>query len=51
LSLNSSKNGCCNAYIGVNLLSGLYTNSLLISSIASIVVRDLNTLFQGCALI
>lgn len=51
LSLNSSKNGCSKASSGFNLLSGLYTKIFDIKSIASGGVRDLNTLFHGCALI
>lgn len=51
LSLNSSKNGCSSASRGFNLLSGLYTRILEIKSIASGGVLDLNTLFQGWALI
>ena len=51
LSLNSSKKGCNSASRGFNLLSGLYTRILEIKSIASGGVLDLNTLFQGWALI
>lgn len=51
LSLSSSKKGCSSASRGFSLLSGLYTKSLDIRSIASGGVRDLNTLFQGCAFI
>jgi hypothetical protein len=47
LSLNSSKNGCNNTSKGLSLLSGLYTKTLDIKSIASGGVLDLKTLFQG----
>lgn len=51
LSRSSSKKGCINASNGLNLLSGLYTNTFEIKSIASGGVLDLKTLFQGWALI
>lgn len=50
-SLNSSKKFCYKASMGVNLLSGLYTNNRLMRSMASSGVFCLNTLFQGWALI
>ena len=47
LSLSSSKKGCSKASRGLSLLSGLYTNSFEMRSIASGGVRERKTLFHG----